>query len=293
MGHFAYLINSDVSSNNTTREALEGVRHVSLEGARGIYPLPWICCFRKDDLAPHTIVSQRGAKFDIQVPVTSVEKALENISASRPRYERLVGDAGVAHEYWRDALEAIQTLPYRFITLNITDFIFLDPNNIKTFASGLSSRADPLSGSDDLFQYNRGVRPRPLSEFNRAPPGKGERNLEFERSNHNSRVLFARRYVAAADPASMLERMFKQQMENAEKGVAGCMFQVGQLYMHGRGTAQNTEEGLRWCTKAADAGLAASARFLAYLHDSGSFGIPVDKKKAAYWKGVAEKSNGA
>jgi Sel1 repeat len=293
MSHFAYLINSDVSSNNTTREALDRVRHISLEGARGVYPLPWICCFRASDLASHTIVSEQGSKYDLQIPITSIEKAVENLKASLPRYERLVGDTGIAHEYWQDAIEAIKGLPYRFITLNITDFIFLDPENAKAFTSGFSSQSDPLSGLDELFEYHKGVHALSLAEFNGPPPVKRKRNAEYELRNHNSCVLFCPRYIADTDPALMFERMFSQQMQNAEKGIPGCMFQVGQFYLHGRGTAKNVEEGLRWCIKAAEAGDTGSARFLSFLYGSGGLGVPNDKDKAAYWKSVVERSNGA
>jgi hypothetical protein len=292
MGHFAYLINSDVSSNNTTREALDQVRHISLEAARGVYPLPWICCFRVTDLAPHIVVSERGSRFDLQIPVTPVEKAVENLKASLGRYERLVGDKEVAHEYWQNAVEVIKSLPYRFITLNITDFIFLDPRNAQTFVSGFSAQADPLSGSDDLFEFHTGVQPLSLADFNRPPPEKRKRNAEYELSKHNSCVLFCTPYIAAADPVLMFERMFTQQMQNAEKGIPGCMFQVGQFYLHGRGTKKNVEEGLRWCTKAAEAGDAQSARFLSFLYGGGGLGVSIDKDKAAYWKSVLEKCNG-
>jgi TPR repeat protein len=86
--------------------------------------------------------------------------------------------------------------------------------------------------------------------------------------------------------------MFTQQMQNAEKGIPGCMFQVGQFYLHGRGTTKNVEEGLRWCTKAAEAGDAESARFLSFLYGSGGLGVPINRDKAAYWKSVVEKGNG-
>ena len=293
MGHFVYLVNSDVSSNNTTREALEGVRHVELEGARGVCPLPWICCFRTNDLAPCTLVSENGSKHDLQIPVISVEKAVGNLMASLPRFERLVGDAGVAREYWQHAVEAIKSLPYRFITLNVADFIFLDPGNAKTLENGFSSQADPLAGSDDLFEYHKGVHPRSLAELNGPPPNRRKRNAAYERSNHNACVLFCPRYIAAADPDLMFVRMFSQQMQNAEKGVPGCMFHVGQFYLHGRGTTKNIEEGLRWCTKAGEAGWVESARFLSFLYGNGGLGVPIDSDKAAYWKSIVEKGNGA
>lgn len=293
MGHFAYLINSDVSSNNTTREALDRVRHISLEGARGVYPLPWICCFRVTDLAPYTLVSERGSKFDLQIPVIPVEKAVENLKASLARYERLVGDKEFAREYWQNAIEIIKGLPYRFITLNITDFIYLDPANAKTFVSGFSGQADPLSGSDDLFEYYREVQPLSLAEFNRPSPEKRKRNAGYEQSNHNSCVLFCPPYIAATDPALMFGRLFTQQMQNAEKGIPGCMFQVGQFYLHGRGTTKNVEEGLRWCTKAAEAGDAESARFLAFLYGKGGLGVPIDRDKATYWESIVGKGKGA
>ena len=293
MGHFAYLINTEISTNTTTTEALDGGQHISLEGGRGVCPLPWICCFRTNDLAPYTLVAENGAKFDIQIPVTSVEQAVENIKQSLPRYERLVGDTSLAREYWQHAVDGIKVLPYRFITLNIADFILLDPGNAEAFVNGFSVQGDALSGSDDLFEYCKGIRPRSLAEFNGRPPEKHERDADYEQSIHNSSVLFSPRYLTEADPALTFARLFNQQLQNAESGIPGCMFQVGQFYLHGRGTTKNVEEGIRWCTRAAEEGWGESARFLAYLYGNGGLGVRKNKEKATYWKAVVEMGSKA
>lgn len=268
MGHFAYLINSDAASNNTSHEILDAIRHVSFEGPRYVYPLAWICCFRTNDLNPYTVVFKKGSKCDLQVPVTSVERAIENLSASLPRYERLIGDEQTAREFWQESIDAIKTLPLRYITLRIDDLISLDSNNAKSFVQAFSSPSDPLSGSDELFEYEAGVSPK--------------------RSKQNARVLDCPAYDAATDPYVMHAKMFKHCKAGAEQGVPGHMFNLGLLYLKGHGTEKNIEEGLRWCTNASKAGWEQAATLLYSVHNTGGYGVPIDKEKAAYWERIIE-----
>lgn len=282
MGSFAYLINSDVPGNGASRSTLKGKPHAVIEGPRTLVPLPWVCCFRSADLAP----SKAGPGPGLRLPATSVKAAIENLNASLPRYERMVKDVAVAREYWQQAVDALKALPHPYIALDVSDLAYLDPDGFPAlFASAFSAAADGLSGSDELFGYAHGVPPRALAEFMKAPPDARSRDADFERRNHNACILRCPEYIAT----DFKQDVFQAVKTNAERGQAQAMFMLGRYYLDGYGTVANTEEGLRWCGKAAEAGYKAAAGFLSGVYQKGLSGVKADKVMAARWMEFSKK----
>jgi len=75
----------------------------------------------------------------------------------------------------------------------------------------------------------------------------------------------------------------------AEKGHTEAMHSLGGYYLMGMGTTADVDKGLEWLTKAAEAGVKQSQLILSQLYEKGAYGVPVDSKKAAYWKSKYSK----
>lgn len=103
---------------------------------------------------------------------------------------------------------------------------------------------------------------------------------------------------------------FNQVRKAAEKGDAKAQFELAEMYFQGEGVAQDSDEGIRWCRKAADHGNAQALMYLAHgvdpaeaarLHRKaadlgdaeaqfilgedyyGGRGVPRDKEAAIQW----------
>lgn len=264
MGAFAYLINTEIRSNDTSPETLDGIEHVSLEGPRYVHPLAWICCFRTSDLAPCTIASDGGPALDLRVPVTSVEDAVANLTASLPRYERLVGDKETAREHWQEAIESIRSLPHRYVTLNVAGFDLREPTQAGQFVRAFASPSDPLSGSDELFEYEHGVAP--------------------DRSTHNARVLHSQAHVTRVASPLEEQREFESLQAMAAMEGAAHKFKLGLAFLEGKGTPRDVETGLRWIFRAAMRDMKQALALLRDIRKNGRYrDIPVDKAMAAHW----------
>ena len=79
--------------------------------------------------------------------------------------------------------------------------------------------------------------------------------------------------------------------EKAENGSVEAMHNLGAYYLKGMGTAANAQEGLKWFTKAAEAGRKESQLLLSQLYEKGAYGVAQDSKRAAYWKKMHERSD--
>jgi hypothetical protein len=81
--------------------------------------------------------------------------------------------------------------------------------------------------------------------------------------------------------------------EAAEQGYAPAQYEIGRIYLYGRGVPADYAKALFWETKAAQQGDARAQRDLAFMYERG-FGVPADPVQAAEWnrkaaaQGVAE-----
>lgn len=73
-------------------------------------------------------------------------------------------------------------------------------------------------------------------------------------------------------------------LANAKEGNAAAMHNVATLCLKGWAGEQKPQDCLAWYEKAAQLGVDASRNSLAEAYDKGSFGIPVDKQRAQYWR---------
>ncbi len=73
----------------------------------------------------------------------------------------------------------------------------------------------------------------------------------------------------------------------AKTGNTAAMYNVGGMCLKGWGGEQDKNVCLEWLVGAARLGHIHSGEMLSKIYKEGQFGIPVDKKKASEWKGVA------
>jgi len=74
----------------------------------------------------------------------------------------------------------------------------------------------------------------------------------------------------------------------AENGDAQAQFNLGLMYHSGLGMRQSEEEAVRWYHKAAEGGYPPARVYLAAGYEEGWFGLPRDRQKAYYWRGLLE-----
>lgn len=70
----------------------------------------------------------------------------------------------------------------------------------------------------------------------------------------------------------------------AEQGNPIAQFNLAVLYHSGSGVPLDEAEAVKWYTKSAENGYYKAQEYLAVGYAEGWFGLPVDKKKAAYWQ---------
>ncbi|HEU5413699.1 MAG TPA: tetratricopeptide repeat protein [Candidatus Angelobacter sp.] len=68
----------------------------------------------------------------------------------------------------------------------------------------------------------------------------------------------------------------------AEKGYAHAEYEIGRIYLYGRGIPADYAKALVWETRAAEQGDPRAQRDLAFMYERG-FGVPADPAKAAEW----------
>ena len=78
------------------------------------------------------------------------------------------------------------------------------------------------------------------------------------------------------------KHIFVTTLKTARIGVRESQYEVGLMYAHGMGVAQDLEQAVVWIQKAAERGLAAAQYLLATRYAVGS-GVQQDEKQALWW----------
>lgn len=126
----------------------QGEEYVELGLTEGYVPLPWLACFRPEDLP-----TAAGASL-LQVPL---ERALENLAQTLPAFARMAGDANLARAYWQEAIAQLRRLPLPWLSLDVGDW----PTQ-PLLGAALKGQEQALLA---LTAFQRGAPPLPLAEF--------------------------------------------------------------------------------------------------------------------------------
>lgn len=104
----------------------------------------------------------------------------------------------------------------------------------------------------------------------------------------------ARKYYYGLGVPKNMHKAFRLYLKAAEQGDVDAMFIVGGLYMQGRGTAIDKENGFKWLYSAAINGRSSkeSQRLLGQFFMSGN-NVPQNYEEALRWYGLAAKGGDA
>jgi len=86
----------------------------------------------------------------------------------------------------------------------------------------------------------------------------------------------------AAYEAGNFQKAFELFKPFAEKGLASAQYNLGIMYVNGRGVPQDYKEALKWFRKAAEQGEAMAQNNLGGMYDRGK-GVPENYKEALKW----------
>ncbi len=179
MANYAYLLNVGLPTNS--REVLdlarkrEGREYVSVEGPKYRIPLPWLRCFRQEELRPYLLDD-----YAMQVPVTTVEQAIRNLTESWPMYLQLVGNEAIARGYWQDAIDALRAFRLPYLTIDVDEIFVLSDldENRDALLHALGSNPDPFPGLGVFFSYDPVHLPYPIEVFHSDPDARQQDRIE-------------------------------------------------------------------------------------------------------------------
>ena len=171
MANRAYLWNTNVLSNNmfalgSTEDGVD-IRRVIVAEAVYRVPVPWMCCFRTLDLqifAP-TRADMFGddeaddglaIAYERLVPCTTVAEAHRNLAASWPLFAAIALDSNEdpeddARDKWQDALDALKTLPFPYLTVAIYEVVESEAEH----ASFVEAMRGDLASVPHLIELSR------------------------------------------------------------------------------------------------------------------------------------------
>ncbi|MGY4514976.1 hypothetical protein [Lysobacter sp. HA18] len=123
-----YLLNTSVKSSDprALSDAIAKGGEV-LEVGECVYglPLPWLACFRTEDLSPGAILLEDGVA-EVALPCVDVATARERLEAAAPLFEQLAEGSPAARAWHRHALDGLAALRLPYLTLDIGGLLAVD-----------------------------------------------------------------------------------------------------------------------------------------------------------------------
>lgn len=135
MANRTYLLNTAILGSDPyllrAKLAESGNDYVEVAEASYRIPIPWLCCFRKEDMRPVTVPVQNwetGAETSevVALPCTTVKQALLNLTRAAPLFESIAGDARIGRAYWLDAVAGLRGLPLPYLTMDPIEVMYMD-----------------------------------------------------------------------------------------------------------------------------------------------------------------------
>jgi hypothetical protein len=176
MANRGYLLNSsaptaDPSELDRLRSEPGHVDAVVAESANRLL-IPWFLCFRREDLKP---AQWRGNA--VQMPCTTVEKAVRNLEASQPVFEAIAGQPEIGRQWCNFARTMTSYLPLPYLLLEIDEILDMGDESdaeamVQHIAGALSGDLSAVPHLKALAEYEEGERPFPIDVLYNAPWGK-------------------------------------------------------------------------------------------------------------------------
>ena len=141
-----------------------------MEVAEAAYkiPVPWLLCFRSEDIRPVNVPLETDADaparaIEVGLPCTSVRQALKNMEQALPIFTAIAGNSKIGKLFWQNAMTYLQAMPLRYLALNPIEVMFMADHApyeqlMRTAMSGDSAAIEALV---ELSCYQKGVQPFP------------------------------------------------------------------------------------------------------------------------------------
>jgi hypothetical protein len=114
------------------RGTLSDIKHTEIcdTNNTGI-PIPWMLYFGMEDFQPAKVMWSDDTTKELQMPRTSVGQARQRILDARPVFERLAGDVAIAKEYWQEALDLLERLPFPFLAMDHLEWLSMTSEDVE------------------------------------------------------------------------------------------------------------------------------------------------------------------
>ncbi len=165
MSNRALLLNTAFLTSDPylldTKLSEPGMDFVEVAEAAYRIPVPWLLCFRPEDIRPVSVPLEDERTQEVGLPCTSVKQALGKMERSLSIFESIAGNSKIAQMFWQNAMFYLQALPLPYLTLNPIEVMFMmDPlpyaQLMRIAMSGDSAATDALI---DLSCYEKGIQP--------------------------------------------------------------------------------------------------------------------------------------
>lgn len=173
MANRTHLLNTPILTSDpyllADRLSEPGSDYLEVAIAAYKIPVPWLLCFRREDFQPVTVQFDEDedgdtpAGVEVYFPVTSAEKALENMAQSLPVFEAIAGDAKLGKMFWQNAMTTLRGLPLPYLCINPIEVMFMDEHTpyMESMFAATGRDDTAIRNLMDLSAYEPGVRPYP------------------------------------------------------------------------------------------------------------------------------------
>jgi hypothetical protein len=179
MANRAYLRNTNFLTSDRAlleqRLAEPGNDYLTVDGPGYRLPIPWLCCFRPEDLKPVAIDGEdwegNPLRFTVSLPSTSVSQAIRNLEAALPLFEQITGETQMARRYWSDALAWLRHLPLPWLALDATEILTMGEleDAQEDLARALAGTFDAIPWLKGFACYEDGALPYPVDVLMNVP----------------------------------------------------------------------------------------------------------------------------
>jgi hypothetical protein len=134
-------------------------------------PIPWMLYFGLEDFQTMSVQTEEGTNYKIPMPCTTVPLALQRTLKTLPVFERLAGDAQIAKEYWQEAVDLLEKLPFPYLSMDHSEWLDAGGEEIDVvFPAFKDAYANGIPPDAFLMEYScfrKGERPYSHEEWDK------------------------------------------------------------------------------------------------------------------------------
>ncbi len=152
-------------------------------------PLLWTALFRPADIVEHTFESD-GEQIYVEAPIVARKQAIANLAEALPYFNELFADEGPLDEYAAFLKQALEAVPYEFVTIEMEEIASLYDDEAEFYqmfrdilaAIGGTPQPETKAALLQLTQF-RNLKRFPPSDMH-LDPQKEQNSTEDDDWNH-------------------------------------------------------------------------------------------------------------